>query len=171
MKKSKKVKDQYNLIERILITSILVVAFQFSCPHFVFAQETQYPSQLGPVLVQISCDDIMSPQSDLNSLPEIADLEPKMVRWVTVTAYSSTVDQCDDSPFITANGTWVYDGLVATNFLPFGTKVKFPDYFGDKVFTVDDRMNSKYTYRFDVWMPTRQEAKEFGVQYLKVEIY
>ena len=104
-------------------------------------------------------------------MPEIAQKKPKMVRWVTVTAYSSTVDQCDSTPFITANGKWVYDGLVAANFLYFGTNVKFPDYFGDKVFTVDDRMNKKYNSRIDIWMTDREQAKEFGVRYLKVEIY
>jgi hypothetical protein len=56
----------------------------------------------------------------------------------TVTAYSSTADQTDSSPFITANGKNVKDGIVACNFLAFGTKVKFPDMYGDKVFTVEE---------------------------------
>jgi len=89
---------------------------------------------------------------------------------VTVTAYSSTPDQTDSTPFITANGTYVYDGLVACNFLPFGTKVKFPGYSGDKIFMVEDRMAKKNSHKVDIWMPTRQAALQFGVQQLVMEI-
>ncbi|HNY97834.1 MAG TPA: hypothetical protein PKM84_01795, partial [Candidatus Pacearchaeota archaeon] len=35
---------------------------------------------------------------------------------VIVTAYSSTPDQCDDTPFVTAAGNQVRDGIVAANF-------------------------------------------------------
>lgn len=99
------------------------------------------------------------------------DKEPKKVIYVTVTAYSSTPDQTDDSPFITANGTWVHDGTLAANFLRFGTKVRLPEYSGDKVYVVEDRMNQRYTYRADIWMESREAAKQFGVKYLKMEIY
>ncbi len=91
-------------------------------------------------------------------------------RWVTVTAYSSTVDQCDSSPFITASGTHVRDGVIATNLLAFGTKVKFPSLYGDKVFVVEDRMNQRYSNRADIWFATREEAKKFGVKKLEMVI-
>lgn len=89
---------------------------------------------------------------------------------VPVSAYSSTIDQTDDSPFIMASGNHVYDGAIAANFLPLGTKVKFPETYGDKIFTVEDRMNKRYSYQMDIWMETRQEAKNFGVRKLKYEI-
>lgn len=89
---------------------------------------------------------------------------------VSITAYSSTPDQTDDSPFITANGTYVYDGLVAANFLPFHAKIQIPDYFGDKIFTVEDRMNRRFQNRVDVWFPDRQSALEFGHRVLKIKI-
>ena len=97
--------------------------------------------------------------------------EPKRVMWVTVTAYSSTPDQTDDTPFYTANGTHVHDGIVAANFLKFGTKVHFPDYFGGKEFSVEDRMNKRFPDRMDIWFATREEAVKFGIRELKVEIY
>jgi len=53
---------------------------------------------------------------------------------VVLTGYSSTFAQTDDTPFITANGTYVHDGIVANNGLPFGTQIKIPDIYGDKVF-------------------------------------
>jgi len=99
------------------------------------------------------------------------DKKPRKVIYVIVTAYSSTPDQTDNSPFITANGTWVHDGTLAANFLPFGTKVRLPDYSGDKIYTVEDRMNQRYYYRADIWMPTREQAKKFGIKRLKMEIY
>lgn len=91
-------------------------------------------------------------------------------RWVTVTAYSSTVDQCDSTPFITASGTRVRDGIIATNALAFGTKVKFPSLYGDKIFTVEDRMNKRYSDRADIWFETREEAIRFGVRKLEMVI-
>jgi 3D (Asp-Asp-Asp) domain-containing protein len=91
-------------------------------------------------------------------------------RTITVTAYSSTPDQTDDSPFITANGTVVRDGVVATNFLPFGTRVRFPEIYGDKEFIVADRMNTRYFYRIDIWMPDRKDALKFGKKDVLVEI-
>ncbi len=91
-------------------------------------------------------------------------------RWVMVTAYSSTVDQCDSTPFITASGTHVRDGIIATNALAFGTKVKFPSLYGDKIFTVEDRMNKRYADRADIWFETREEAIRFGIRKLEMVI-
>ena len=44
------------------------------------------------------------------------------VKTAWVTAYSSTPEETDDTPFVTASGTSVRDGVIATNFLEFGTK-------------------------------------------------
>ena len=81
-----------------------------------------------------------------------------------ITAYSSTPDQTDDSPFITASGKYVCDGIVAANFLKFGTKIKFPSLFGDKIFIVEDRMALKNSHKVDIWMPSREQALNFGVK-------
>lgn len=88
----------------------------------------------------------------------------------TVTAYSSTVEQTDSSPFITANGSRVRDGIIACNFLPFGTEVRFPEIYGNKIFTVEDRMAAKNNHKMDIWFESTQEAIEFGVKRLRVEI-
>ncbi len=87
-----------------------------------------------------------------------------------ITAYSSTTDQTDDSPFIMANGKLVHDGAIATNFLPFGTKVRLPELFGNKVFTVEDKMNRRFQDRMDIWMETRSEALNFGRKFTTVEV-
>ena len=89
---------------------------------------------------------------------------------VTATAYSSTVDQCDSSPFITASGTRVHDGTLAANFLRFGTRVKFPALYGEKIFVVEDRMKPSSLRKVDLWFPARNEAVVFGVKRTKMVV-
>ena len=90
---------------------------------------------------------------------------------VTVTAYSSTPDQTDSTPLVTASGTGVKDGVIANNLLPFGTKIKIPKLYGDKVFTIEDRMNKrKGNYHIDIWMPTRTLALNFGARIAEIEV-
>lgn len=89
---------------------------------------------------------------------------------VLVTAYSSTVDQTDSSPFITAAGTQVREGIVACNFLPFGTKIRFPQLAKNRIYVVEDRMAKKNNHKIDIWFTTRNEAKQFGVKHLEVEV-
>ena len=90
--------------------------------------------------------------------------------WLIVTAYSSTKDQTDSTPFITASNTPVRDGVVAANFLSFGSKMHLPTLFGEKTFVVEDRMNPRYPYRVDVWMKSREEALQFGVKIVPIEV-
>ena len=97
-----------------------------------------------------------------------ADVQRVMT--TTVTAYSSEVAQTDDTPYTTASGTRVRQGVVAANWLPIGTKVRIPDLFGDQVFVVEDRMHSRHANRLDVWFPTRAEAVQFGAHKAQIEI-
>jgi 3D (Asp-Asp-Asp) domain-containing protein len=89
---------------------------------------------------------------------------------VALTAYSSHPDETDDTPFITASGTKTRDGVIAANFLPFGTIVRIPELFGDKVFVVEDRMHRKFSQRVDIWMPSKKEAILFGKVAAEIEI-
>ncbi len=99
---------------------------------------------------------------------EIKILENKKV---IVTAYSSTEWETQGDPFITASGMRVEDGIIANNFLPFGTEIRLPDIFGDKIFTVQDRMHfRKSDYHFDVWFPSYKQALNFGAQTSMIEI-
>lgn len=89
---------------------------------------------------------------------------------IVVTGYSSSVAQCDATPFITASGERVRAGVAAANFLPFGTKFKISSLFGDQVFEVQDRMAGRYWGRIDVWFPNYSGAKFFGARKLEVEV-
>lgn len=112
--------------------------------------------------------------------PVSEDRSPIQKIQVVATAYSSDVGQTDNSPCIPADGYNLCDhyekygegNTIAANFLPLGTQVRLPEVFGNKVFIVHDRMNKRYGRgRIDVWMPTREEAKKFGVKYMELEMY
>ncbi len=90
---------------------------------------------------------------------------------MVITAYSSEVQQTDSTPFVTASGDMVKDGIVANNLLPFGTKIKIPELYGNKIFEVQDRMNwRKSYYQLDVWFPKYEQAKNFGTKKEIIEI-
>lgn len=143
---------------------LLVIMFIFSFPEISASQGfTQTP--IGPVPEQV-----IKPYYSGQGLPKVPDRQAKKTMYITVTAYNSLPEQTDDTPFITASNTRTRDGIVATNFLPFGTLVRFPDVYGDKIFVVEDRMNPRYYYHMDIWMEHRSDAVEFGSQFLQVEI-
>ncbi len=88
-----------------------------------------------------------------------------------ITAYSSTPWETWGDPFITASGARVRDGIVANNMLPFGTKIRLPEIYGDKVFEVKDRLHSrKGPHQIDIWFPEHQQAVNFGIARTYVEI-
>src|SRR3989344_5849947 len=89
---------------------------------------------------------------------------------VKITAYSSRVQETDDTPFITASGKHVRDGIVAANWLPFGTKVRIPELFGDRIFVVEDRMHRRNSEKLDIWFESTRAAMYFGVKTARVEI-
>ncbi len=61
---------------------------------------------------------------------------------IIVTIYNPEVAQTDADPYTMANGERVYEGAIASNCYPIGTKLKLKG-FGE--FTVADRMNKKFT--------------------------
>ncbi len=108
------------------------------------------------------------------AVTESSDLETRiplttglMLR-VTASAYTSDPGLTDASPSTTASGTHARYGIIATNILPLFTTVRI----GSEVFTVEDRMNSRYDHSMsiDIWMPTVQEATSFGIRTMDIEI-
>lgn len=130
---------------------------------------------LGVITPQTTKADLTSTYCVLSSVVQAkkADVEKAVTQRmkVIITAYSSTPEETDDTPFITASGKTVRDGIVANNLLPLGTKIKIPGLYGDKVFTVEDRMNKRWSdYRFDIWFPSKTLAKNFGVKTAYIEV-
>ncbi len=93
---------------------------------------------------------------------------PGTILGVVASAYSSTADQTDGDPFTTASGTKVRQGIIATNFLPLGSRVRI----NNSIYIVEDRMNARYndTYHIDIWMTSREAAQQFGVRVVIMEI-
>ena len=109
-----------------------------------------------------------------NTFPENTDIKISWTGNYSMTAYNSEVAQCDASPCITANGFYVcehgIEDTVAANFLKFGTEIRIPELFGDRVLIVRDRMNARYTERVDVWLLHKDNAIDFGVKYPLIEV-
>ncbi|KKP59505.1 MAG: hypothetical protein UR53_C0001G0005 [Candidatus Magasanikbacteria bacterium GW2011_GWC2_34_16] len=154
----------------------VVLLGQLLNPSLVFAAQSDYWANLKQKLFSYAHAEeeqtLSATPADRMFFPNSMG-KPDMVVQAVLTAYSSTVDQCDEDPFIAASGKHVYDGMIAANFLPLGTKIKIPSLYGDKIFTVDDRMNARYGYgRADIWMDApRWKVNEFGVQRVPIEIY
>jgi 3D (Asp-Asp-Asp) domain-containing protein len=100
----------------------------------------------------------------------IKNYEVKRTYTVSVTGYSSEVWQTDSTPFTTASNTHVRDGVVAANFLPFGTLIRIPELYGNKIFIVEDRMNKRYWYNVDIWFADTQIARDFGRKTVTIEV-
>ncbi len=163
--------------KHIIIALLIILVWEFSFPQQVVAQEinTNENSNNEVLSQYFQKQWLINPESleAAPRLPEIPDKpqpEAKKSMSIAVTAYSSTPDQTSGDPFITASGTRVRDGIIAANFLPIGTEVRFPEKFGNKIFVVEDRMSQRYWYNADIWMETREEAKQWGVRYITIEI-
>jgi 3D (Asp-Asp-Asp) domain-containing protein len=100
--------------------------------------------------------------------------EEKMI--ATFTAYTSRASETDSDPFISADGKYVYDGLIAcSREYPFGTLVTV----NGRTYRCGDRMARKHDHavnlslkqpRFDIWMDSLSEARQWGRRDLAVTI-
>lgn len=137
------------------------------------------PVMLGAVLeshaedraVALSVAAMQNQTAPFGQLPKAKLSGPYYTKVVTATAYTSTPEQTDSTPFITASGTTVRHGVLAANFLPIGTQVTIPDIYGDQIFVVEDRMNPRYPNNVDIWMEDLSEARQFGRRSVKILVY
>lgn len=151
-----------NIVSIVLLLFILNLTL--SASHTIEAKNVNKTSQKEIKLAQ---KESVSITEQKNPKPEY---KIKKVVKKTITAYSSSPDETDSTPFITANNTKVRDGIVAANSLPFGAKIMIPEIFGEKIFIVEDRTHKKYSSRIDIWMPSKKLALQFGKQIAEVYI-
>ena len=97
---------------------------------------------------------------------------------VTVTAYSAEAAQTDGNPMVTATGETVSEGIVAVSrdllgtVLPYGTELRIVEvddeanacggWVPDTVLEVQDTMHPRRENHVDIWVPTREQALEWG---------
>jgi len=118
---------------------------------------------------QVVNAELLAQNSPLLRMPK-EDTHKKVIK-ILITGYSSSFEETDETPLITASGNYVRPGIVAANFLPFGTKIRLPKIFGDQIFIVEDRLHENYNDRIDVWFPNKEEALKFGAKISEVEIF
>lgn len=122
-----------------------------------------------------------APQEDL-----VDPFAGREVLEVTMTAYSSTVDQTDDSPFTTSTLQPVRSGIVAVSRdllaeqLPYGTTLRVLEAHGEgekcgawqipMLLEVQDTMHLRKRNQIDLWLPSRNEALQWGYCQATVEI-
>lgn len=169
-------KKSLKLAKKILfVISLSFVFIQLTPDRVVLAKEVDVDYGRGPVkFALINHPDnppaSQAPSEITASLPENKEL-PFYTTYITATAYTSRVQETDSSPFIAAWGDHVFWGMVASNSLPRGTKLQIPEYFGDKMFSVLDTMNSRYYHHIDIWMPDLDDAKSWGSRYVEIKVY
>jgi 3D (Asp-Asp-Asp) domain-containing protein len=167
--------------KKVIIVLVFVLCFDFlffAAPAMasqaveisIVSQEQGAISNLEDDLNQESSVNLMEFNGKLPQNPD----EIKWSRHLVITAYNSEPGQTDDSPCITANNFNVcnngVEDTIAANFLPFGSKVKIPELFGDRIFIVRDRMNRRFSNRVDVWMIEKPDAINFGVKVARIEV-
>lgn len=170
-------------LERLFIAAVLTAVVIVSMPLRAIATQVSASAMIPAAIAAVTADQSKQTESKIFTIPDLpkptteelreARTGYKVVRVyskVPTTAYTSRPEETDDSPFIAADGTHVYDGMVAANFLKFGTKVRLPDLFGDKVFEVHDRMNKRYNIKVDIWMTNLKDARKHGVRHTTIEI-
>lgn len=180
-----KPKNRKNVYNRLVISLILAT--------FILNSATPAPTQAktnsillairdaANDMIEVMADNIATADTK-SEFPISEERAPIRSRMVVATAYSSDPAQTDDTPCIPAMSRFDLcknfaesgvEDTIAANFLPLGAHVRFPEMFGDKIFTVRDRMNSKYNgqSRIDFWMNEKSDAIQFGVKRMKMEIF
>ncbi len=159
--------------QKILIV-VLISAILLSGGSFLGLKIAKTKAYFDLQKISIRTEVISTIQGNsLMPLSDPAGPELKVAREMSViaTAYSSTVWETDETPFTTAANTQVRDGIIANNILPFGTKVRIPELYGDKIFVVEDRMNRKKgNYQIDIWFASHVAAEQFGAKRTYIEV-
>jgi 3D (Asp-Asp-Asp) domain-containing protein len=162
-------------LKKLIFAIIFIFAFDvifFPAPIIAADMETMSPDELE-IFVQAASKEQLR-DAFKNNFPHNEDVKVLKTSFHTITAYNSEAAQCDDTPCITANGFDLcehgVEDSIAANFLKFGTRIRMPELFGDRIFVVRDRMHERYHNRIDVWMLDKQDAKNFGVKVTKIEI-
>lgn len=158
-----------------LMVFVCVVALYVLFPKLANADMELEQIGLSTETISLIIESMQNETQEYGRLPVAQEAPARRHYSIPVTAYTSDVAQTDDTPCITASGLDVcernIENVVAANFLPLGTRVKIPELYGDRVFYVEDRMNARYNYKMDIWMKELEDAKQFGVKYVTIEVF
>ena len=99
----KKVSNNSRKVGIFLLFSLIQLVF----PQIAVSQEPLINNELSEVNFEVEEVTI----DTYEQLPIAGEREARRSFYLTVTAYSSTVDQCDSDPFTTASGKTVHDSI------------------------------------------------------------
>ncbi len=166
---------------RVRAVNFSVVIFVMTIGSYVFfpmmanADSATDPSPATKNSVALTIASMQNQTKAYGTLPPSDEAKVRKTLIIPITAYTSEVGQTDDSPCITASGLNVckrnQEDIVAANFLPMGTRVRIPELYGDRIFTVQDRMNKRYDKHMDIWFKDLSQAKKFGLKIAKIEVF
>lgn len=111
---------------------------------------------------------VPTPEQKAIELPPVVE-PPKVVLSSSVSAFTSSVDETDSTPNITASGTHVHSGTAACPIrFPFGTVIEV----NGKRYVCEDRMAERFRHGnyFDLWMPSKASALQWGRRTVEVTI-
>jgi len=170
------------------VAIVLILAAMIATPTALYTLERSKTEQLQSAYRQVSLElysesaywrsstaELIAERDRLTDLVldagHAVEDKGKITVKVVATGYSSSIWECDMTPFITAANTPTRTGIMAmsrdllTRYTPgapftFGDRVHVPG-LGD--FLVEDTMNARWTNRIDLWFPSRLEALRFGI--------
>lgn len=170
---------------KYIILATLCTVGLFLLPDSASAQ-AKYTVQSGDVLLKISknhnvdIDTLLASNSSIKN-PDI--IFPGQIITVpdgkgqsfTVTAYTAGYESTGKEPGdpaygITASGTTVKEGqtIACPSSIPFGTEIHIPTL--DQTYTCEDRGSAITEGKLDVFMADVDQALQFGVKELQVQI-
>lgn len=141
----------------VIFGAICIVGFYF-VTSFVIGVLTEISSNATNLKAKV-----VMLERELKNLKDVMSMQD--VKKLTITAYSPTKIETDDTPLITASMNKVRHGIVAVSRdlfeqgWTFGKKVYIE---GLGIFTIDDLMNKRFKNRVDVFMWDSKKALKFG---------
>lgn len=174
---------------KVAIALVIIACATLCAPYKAFdPQEAEYSPEAvieAPEQDNATSEDSTPIQDPCGLDSVVCEGEEKASIWIlrTVTAYTSTVAQTDDTPCIAADGTDICEryaqgeSICAANFVPLGTILLLdtsdtPDGEDAIVCVVADRMGSAHPEDVDLYMgDDLPRALEFGKQDLFVRTF
>lgn len=156
---------------RMLLSGVVLIEFLTVNTKTIYAAPLALAT--APVVIEGATTTVQTLDTKVDDIRISTTTRPTALKAyvINVTAYAPNPYKPRSARAITADGTRVHEGVISVNFLPFGTKVRFPTLFGDRVFEVHDRMHARYTHRVDIWLSSHDAARQFGIKHgVKMEV-
>lgn len=149
-KLKKQFKSEFGIFVKLMIATVAVV-LSLIVLRALFNEDSVHFEIVQPVQAEVYQPEYLTVQAQ-------------------VTAYTSSVEETDDTPFITASGSTTKDGILACPpKYKFGTIIEIEN----KKFICQDRMNRRYhnQERFDIWFESKDLAYNWGLKELEIKVY